>query len=348
MSSTRSYRQFGAIVLAALLTNAAVAGPEDSAKQNDLSQKFDAAYKAGEFEDAIKIGLKLCETSPKDYMFPFNLARVYALQGDKDNALKWFQKAADNGFPEIKLAKTEPDLAILWTNETFKKILDDIRKNRLASWKEFTEALAKNPPLEVVPSSYDPKKSAPLLIVMHGEGRTAEECAKHWKAPAEHLGAIMYLPRATRPAKGGGVGWGNTIERSHEADYAIEQALEAAIRKYNIDDKRIAVAGFSEGGVAALVSAYRHMMKIRGAVAVAPAYDKTLIKTASGLRSPAPSFALLVSEEDSRADEVREIEADFTEAGLAVHLDIYGGVKRDYPGNSDQRLARAVRFVLEH
>lgn len=58
----------------------------------------------------------------------YNLACAYALQGEKDNAIKAFENAVKNGYINYKQAKSDPDLESLRESPIFKELLLSIKE----------------------------------------------------------------------------------------------------------------------------------------------------------------------------------------------------------------------------
>ncbi len=91
-----------------------------------------------------------------------------------------------------------------------------------------------------VPSTYDPKKPAPLLMSFHGSGGDGRSAWQEWKATADELGMVVVCPGDTIGS--GGFTW--TV-RERRAAWA---ALRRARRQFNVDESRIFAAGVSRGG----------------------------------------------------------------------------------------------------
>ena len=109
--------------------------------------------------------------------------------------------------------------------------------------------IASSPPdgFVWVPESYDPAVPAPLIVLLHGGGRTSEE----WRVDAlealfESRGAIVVAPdsRYRTWDRVNGI-FGPDVE-------FIDQALAQVFAQANIDPARVAIGGFSDGGTYAL------------------------------------------------------------------------------------------------
>ncbi len=102
-----------------------------------------------------------------------------------------------------------------------------------------------------VPPDYDPKKSWPVLLVMHGTGGNGPDFLKRWLPYVRKRGMIVIAPtqlsgvdKINGKPLGKGAGYGATeMERS-----TVISALHAARRIYNIDSDRVTLTGVSMGG----------------------------------------------------------------------------------------------------
>jgi predicted esterase len=105
-----------------------------------------------------------------------------------------------------------------------------------------------NPYVAYVPASYDPTKLTPLVIVLHGDGDTAENYLNViWKANADTDGFIVIAPEGTAAVGNGGYTY-NISDKT--------LILAAAVDVYNcyaIDWRREIMHGFSAGGIMAYI-----------------------------------------------------------------------------------------------
>lgn len=105
-------------------------------------------------------------------------------------------------------------------------------------------------PLAVyVPASYDPKKSVPLVVLLHGRGDSENDMmASPWvRAAAEAGSAIVIAPYAR--------GDNQYVDPASTDVYA---ALDVARSAFNIDPRRIYLAGHSMGGYGVFIVGPKH------------------------------------------------------------------------------------------
>ncbi len=129
-----------------------------------------------------------------------------------------------------------------------------------------------------VPSSYDPSKPAPLVIVLHGYGVSGalQELLFQFKARAEKYGFIYLYPNGTVDSSGkrfwnatdACCDFGNT---GVDDSAYIEGLIDEAKSVYNIDPKRVYLVGHSNGAFMAYRMACDHADTIAAAVSLAGA-----------------------------------------------------------------------------
>lgn len=91
-----------------------------------------------------------------------------------------------------------------------------------------------------VPSKYKPTTAHPLLMVFHGTGGSGRGQERFWIAAAEALSMLILAPSEA------GANAGYAFSKRERA--AAEAALRWARRRWNVDEDRIFLTGFSRGG----------------------------------------------------------------------------------------------------
>lgn len=105
---------------------------------------------------------------------------------------------------------------------------------------------ARRAALVYVPARYDPQQAAPLAVLLHGAGGTAQHGLELAQALADAAGLIVLAPQSRQAT------WDVLYEGFGADVAAIDRALAALFRQYVIDPARIAVGGFSDGASYAL------------------------------------------------------------------------------------------------
>ena len=130
------------------------------------------------------------------------------------------------------------------------QLLDALKKGltylqKESGWIEFEAA--GMPATLYIPPKYDPTKPAPILFFLHGGinrprfvplQHLKKYIAYYWKETADKNGWFLCAPASKR-----GLMWWQT-----SGTRALEEVLRYIKRRFNIDETRIWVAGFSDGG----------------------------------------------------------------------------------------------------
>jgi predicted esterase len=96
-----------------------------------------------------------------------------------------------------------------------------------------------------VPTSYEHSRAAPLLVLFHGAGRSANEWGSA-QSVADSLGIVLLVPDSR------GVSW-DAVRAAFGPDLAfVDAALALTFSRVNIDPQRMGMAGFSDGASYAL------------------------------------------------------------------------------------------------
>lgn len=311
------------------------------ARQDSTETQFRAAYEAKQYPKAIELGLQLVKSDPASFVHPYNLACVYCLSGDSKSGLEWLKKAADLGFDDAELFRTDPDLASIRGQAGYAEAQKVVEGNAGKSGGEFMSKAKASEPLVILPSKHDPTQPATMIVALHPFGGTAETFADQWRDVAEEAGAILVLPRAVRP-QGTGFAWGNV----GESDVILTTALDKVKQKHKIDEKRVVLTGFSQGGQMAFNLGVRHPLQFAGVIPVCGVYDPSYAPIPLIATTSLPRFFIMVGATDQGVESNRKAAADFVAASIKTELRVYPGIGHAFPTNRKEELLAALKFVL--
>jgi predicted esterase len=100
--------------------------------------------------------------------------------------------------------------------------------------------------LVYVPAAYDPGVPAPLALLLHGAGRSADDLLNPLRPLADELGLILVAPDSRSST------WDATYATyGPDVDF-IDEALRLVFGKCVVDPARVTMAGFSDGATYAL------------------------------------------------------------------------------------------------
>lgn len=287
------------------------------------------------FEQAITRNKQL--TGFISYYFDgcYNLAALNALLGNKNEALKWLDKAIDRGLIDPEIINNDPDIDTLRTETNFKQLLMAIEEKKLF----------KDPPYSVIDGpETDGKKKLPLLIALHGEAENASSSFDIWKTIAKKHNLVLAAPQGQYLIGEGHYQWGKRLEAQELVLKAIEQAKE----KYPIDQDRIYLMGFSQGASYSLTIGLSNPEKFAGIIAISPRYlhrlvDKSLEKPKA--RQMAVYLANGENEDPHLLANNRLAKELLTKAGLKVDLKLYKNTGHAFPTNLMEEMEKAFLWI---
>jgi len=304
-----------------------------------IERGFEQAYEAKDWGKAIKLGIQLAEFSPEQGTSAYNLACVYALSGDKENALKRLEEAVRRGFADPDLFGADDDLKLVRDEPQFKALTERVRENADRRFENFRKRADNAQPLLILPENLDRTKPAPLIIALHGYGADGKDISGAWRTVAAQRGALLLCPQGVNPAAGG-FEWGNP----REAEYIVLRALEQTERDYKIDPRRVVLSGFSQGGYMSFYLGAKYPQRFPGVVPVAGLYNPT-VKLADSPPDKQARFVILVGDRDNVLPQCRRAAADFEKAKLRCKLNVYEGVGHAFPRERDAELNKALDFL---
>lgn len=325
------------LTLLASIVNAA----DSPADRRQLLEEFNRAYATGEVVEAIKWGLKLEENRPNQPIQQYNLACVYAMAGNERTALGWLQRSATNGFRQLSTLESDTDLESLRQHPHWSVIFGLVQENAETYKAIIQQAFNRSPPDIYVPTQHDPKIPVPLIIALHGYGGRSDGYPTFWRATASKFGAILATPRGMQRVDRGYF-WGDL----GEAEAIVQLTIELVKRSHLIDEDRVVLTGFSQGGSMAMRLAVQHPKVFAGVIPMAGGYvaDRD---APPPHHLDAPRYFFMVGSQDKGKKQSRQAAEDFESAGYTVGLRIYPGVGHTFPRFTDRELAKALKFVLD-
>jgi TolB-like protein/Tfp pilus assembly protein PilF/predicted Ser/Thr protein kinase len=88
--------------------------------QRDEAQKM--------FSQSLKIAQEAIEQGSEFFWIPYHVAAIHAIQGNKEEALKWMKKAVKAGFRQVRLCQRDPILENLHQDDRFKQIIVQLKE----------------------------------------------------------------------------------------------------------------------------------------------------------------------------------------------------------------------------
>ncbi len=99
----------------------------DDVDLGELQGEFNMAYSAKDYTKALDIGLRIHKADKDDSGMQYNIACVYSLIGDSDNAIDWLGSAIKAGFRDVNHISKDEDFVNIREDARFQKLLSDLR-----------------------------------------------------------------------------------------------------------------------------------------------------------------------------------------------------------------------------
>lgn len=194
------------------------------------------------------------------------------------------------------------------------------------------------------PEGYDPSRTWPLFIALHGGGETVADFMPTWTSPRLRRAFLVAYVQSTQVASMRGFHW----QDDEVARRDLAEAYRRVLAEYPVDTANVLIGGFSSGGYASLVAAFEGGLPIRGFVALCPAVPESLSDAAiAAARNRNLGGTILTTEFDPRIEQQRALAERWKAAGLEHALEVTPNTGHWYPEDFAERLDAALSRILE-
>ncbi len=180
--------------------------------------------------------------------------------------------------------------------------------------------------------------AAPLLVVLHGFAGDAQSMGRLWSWQPGLADVFVLAPQAPRKVRAGSVvsTWQGGVD-----DGFLLTLLEKVIEENPVDERRVAVAGYSSGAGMAFRLATKYPDRFSACVVVGGGQSRGAGKISKGAQ-----FFLLAGERDRgfNKKKVRHIAARLEKAGASVQFEIIPGADHAALYN---KIGPAARWLSE-
>lgn len=304
----------------------------------ELRAAFFRAYQEKRYEDALELLTREIGNFPQHQVRLTNWqAALYEAVGQPAEALKVMAVYVAGGGWYGERALMDDDFKATRELPGFADLLATCRARQAAA-----EA-AVRPELQVhctVPAG----AGAPVLVALHGNHGSLAQSEPAW-GPAADLGYVVGLAQSTQIEAPGMYVWDDWDRGETEAAGHFRQLADHPAA----DPTRMVVGGFSMGGGLAAHLALKGTASVRGFVALGPYIpDFGRVKAAlAGARERGVRGYLLCGDQDRISLEHAQQLYDLTrQHDIPVELDVIGGLGHEFPVDFQERLERALAFVL--
>jgi predicted esterase len=192
----------------------------------------------------------------------YNLACFEGRLGHVDQSIYWLQVAAEKEGVDSAWTSEDPDLELLRKDRRWKKL-----HNFLSTYQRFWEHSDKEDHCLVVPTDYrgDP---IPVMVWLHGLGDRAESYRfSESQQLADKLNIAFLSVSGTRVLGPASFAWSDDMASNLKR---IDGAFEKFSDRLKPQTGRIALGGFSQGGMVAGELVARDPQRFSGALVMSP------------------------------------------------------------------------------
>jgi len=268
----------------------------------------------------------------------FNLAAARAYLGEADKAVA----ALEEGHRRGVFYGTWDFGGDLWTPFKGSPRFD-------AFWKENEARIAEAQSRAVLltdvltPAGYDPARTYPLFIALHGGGETVAELKPLWTSPRLRSDFITVYVQSTQVASMKGFHWQDVALTRRD----VEAAYKKVLSQYPVDAGRVVIGGFSSGGYGAMVAAFAGLFPVRGFIALCPPVPEVLRdEDILGAKGRGLRGTILTTEMDHRVEAQRAFAERLKGLGLPVEFHMTPDIGHWFPEDFGAQLDRAVGLIL--
>lgn len=307
-------------------------GQEGKKEAGEYTSQGMTAYSAGDYPLAIQLFKKAFLLRPDYSALAYNISCCYALAGETDSAIAWLGKTYELG---SYLFLEDEDLVSLHSDERY-QALARRAEQRIGELKN-KEWL----PIIKLPKGYSEDKSYPVVIGLHGFGTSPNDFARSLGEVILDAGYVFCCPYGPYIGGSTAFGWGEC----DDANQRILEGLQYVSEHYGIDEKRIILLGFSEGGSTALCVGLRNPKKFAAIISIAGYYDEALSEYLENRATSSVPVYIMIGENDFLIDSNREAERTMKEKGMMVKLVVYPGMGHAFPPNGNTEVMKALNWV---
>jgi poly(3-hydroxybutyrate) depolymerase len=322
------------------------------ARSNEVSASTwgeieEAAYSLLE-QDRIDDALALIEeAAPKlnDREFEVSdlILRTLFAAGRTEEALDAWENGLEKGYFYFIIPR-QATYDTVRGSDRFESLLARNNRVRAAACSE------NEPDYEVVlPESYSPAGSYPLVMIIHGGNQSIVKAMGRWDSSAIGDDLLIAYLQSSRQADTKSYRWdlnGTDIYSAPTAQSEVLGLYEEIVGKYAVDTEQVILAGFSQGGNLSLTMASEGTIPARGFIAGCPAIRAPVSpETAAAAAARGVRGTIFVGANDWTADAVQTSVTHFEEAGLSIRHLVMQDKGHEFPDDFDVVLREAVADI---
>ncbi len=312
----------------------------------ELAEQIQKHFAEGTYAEGLSLASEKITDFPEEYP-TINYWRIcLAARLDQfDLANKFLETTLASGiwFADF-LLRQSPSLVNIQGNSEFERLAGISAKMRDADMVDEIPLLVARPNDACGPDD----TGCPAVIFLHSNMDTAQRNLEHWA----HLSAhdwLVAIPQSNQALWTGAYTWAD-----HETTKTqMDEHYQRITTQYSIDTRRLIWGGFSMGAEMALTLVLKNDFPARGFVLLGPGGPKMddldqwqpFIDQAAG-RNLRGVVWMGGDDLTIPQNNVRKLVDRLNAAGISTRLDVFPGLKHDYPANFEAVAAEALDFIL--
>lgn len=301
-------------------------------KAAEFYQAANEAYDQKDFKKSAELFIESWKISENPYA-AYNGACAFSLDGNKKKAFEYAQIAFENGMFGFE---DDTDFDNVRKYKPFKKMVQKANAEKKALEGEMlaTEVY--------VPESYSAINAAPLIVVLHGYGGNHINIVDLYKNLSDETGAVILSLRGNKVMGRDSFFWDESEDNLYtQLTLKINQFLE----EYNIDEDKILMSGFSQGGWLCFDYGFKRADLFKGVLPVAGRFPEEVQKSENA-RNDFKVYAIygLLEGEDFLNRYNTGIKQLYNQ-DIPFYLRKLN-MGHTYPANNDQELMKAYEWLI--
>ena len=306
---------------------------------DNLEARGEQLYQSGQYDAFIALYKSELENYP-DHLpeMIHDLAFVYLASGDKINALAFLSAGLERGY-FFGLPEWGTFVQQLGNDQKFKELREyNQNLQRIARQSARPQWTIKTP------DGYDPLRTYPLFISLHGYGENIDTMRRFWHAPLLEEKFLHAYLQSSQVVDLKNFGWDDNALAHQE----IIQMVSDITDQYAVRLDQIYIGGFSQGGTLSIDLALTQAIPIRGFIALCPRKPESVQpEFLNNILDIGLRGVVLTGEKDASLDNQREMIQEFKNAHFPCQFEVTPGMAHWFPENLPVQLNKALHFLLE-